>query len=39
MSCRAVLVASDPHPRDGRQLRFEAPPPAGFRALLARLRG
>jgi 23S rRNA pseudouridine1911/1915/1917 synthase len=27
------------HPRDGRPLRFKVPPPADFRALLARLRG
>lgn len=27
------------HPADGRLLRFEAPPPADFAALLARLRG
>jgi len=26
------------HPRNGRPMRFEAPPPADFLALLARLR-
>jgi 23S rRNA pseudouridine1911/1915/1917 synthase len=33
----ATLLGFD-HPRDGRQMRFEAPPPADFLALLARLR-
>jgi 23S rRNA pseudouridine1911/1915/1917 synthase len=39
---RAMLHAAElgfQHPSDDREVRFEAPPPADFEAVLARLRG